>query len=310
VQAKLRETVSVKDFGAVGDGVTDDTAAFGLADASSADSIYVPDGTYVLENFTLNGKQLFGPGKIKMKAASTLPTINLVGRCLLQGLTFDGNRANQTSDVTIVELSAAAETKIIENTFENTRDKVIVSDVASSPRCTIANNQFIDCGSVGGCDVVTVRSSEWIIEGNQFFKVGDGHCIRVGLFTGDPTTTPVTGTVINGNVFKTSLHVAITLELYAQNTTITGNTIDATEAAIKGEVAGGTVFDVTITGNVIKNTLIDTSLNLTVPRVTFNGNTCSNIPGPCDLGDDSTCIGNMFFNCGTITQATINQQSA
>jgi hypothetical protein len=28
VQAKLRETVSVKDFGAVGDGVTDDTAAF------------------------------------------------------------------------------------------------------------------------------------------------------------------------------------------------------------------------------------------------------------------------------------------
>jgi hypothetical protein len=45
VQAKLRESVSVKDFGAVGDGVTDDTTAIEQA-ISTADSVFFPVGIY------------------------------------------------------------------------------------------------------------------------------------------------------------------------------------------------------------------------------------------------------------------------
>jgi hypothetical protein len=45
VQSKLRDTVSVMDFGAVGDGVTDDTAAINAALAAS-DDVFVPAGTY------------------------------------------------------------------------------------------------------------------------------------------------------------------------------------------------------------------------------------------------------------------------
>ena len=49
VTNKLQELVSVKDFGAVGDGVTDDTAALNAASASCAllgKSLFVPSGTY------------------------------------------------------------------------------------------------------------------------------------------------------------------------------------------------------------------------------------------------------------------------
>ena len=46
VAAKLYETVSVKDFGAVGDGVTDDTDAIKAA-VTTAGSVYFPSGTYL-----------------------------------------------------------------------------------------------------------------------------------------------------------------------------------------------------------------------------------------------------------------------
>lgn len=60
VEAKLAQTISVKDFGAVGDGVTNDTAAF--ADAISylnsvgGGALYIPDGIYMLDSLTMTGR--------------------------------------------------------------------------------------------------------------------------------------------------------------------------------------------------------------------------------------------------------------
>jgi hypothetical protein len=57
VQAKLRETVSIKDFGAVGDGVTDDTAAFLAArtylQSVGGGSLYIPRGQYLVNGVVL-----------------------------------------------------------------------------------------------------------------------------------------------------------------------------------------------------------------------------------------------------------------
>jgi hypothetical protein len=53
VQAKLRQTISVADFGAVGNGTTDDTVAFQTAaTAASGKDIEVPAGTYKITGNT------------------------------------------------------------------------------------------------------------------------------------------------------------------------------------------------------------------------------------------------------------------
>lgn len=58
VQTKLREFVSVKDFGAVGDGVTDDTAAFRSA-IDTRKSVFVPKGVYLISSgLTLSSAQI------------------------------------------------------------------------------------------------------------------------------------------------------------------------------------------------------------------------------------------------------------
>jgi hypothetical protein len=57
VETKLRQAVSVKDFGAVGDGVADDTAAIQAA-VTAAKNIIVPTGTYkITANINLSSNQ-------------------------------------------------------------------------------------------------------------------------------------------------------------------------------------------------------------------------------------------------------------
>jgi hypothetical protein len=64
-QAKMRDVVSVKDFGAVGDGVADDTAAIQAAINSGAKTILLPTGTYLVSSSIRlkTGQTITGDGR-------------------------------------------------------------------------------------------------------------------------------------------------------------------------------------------------------------------------------------------------------
>jgi hypothetical protein len=82
---KLAQTVSVKDFGAVGDGVTDDSPAIQAAFTSSSvnqNALYVPNGTY----------RLASQIRIVAASAAVRPQINLIGEDVTKTIfTVDGN---------------------------------------------------------------------------------------------------------------------------------------------------------------------------------------------------------------------------
>ena len=68
VASKLNETVSVKDFGAVGDGVTDDTAAIQNA-LNTGKTLFIPDGIYNCTSpLTSSGKNVCIKGESKKGA--------------------------------------------------------------------------------------------------------------------------------------------------------------------------------------------------------------------------------------------------
>lgn len=112
VQSKLRETVSVKDFGAVGDGVTDDTAAIQAAiDANKGNTIFLPAGYsfygagILLSGSAYNNTKIVIEGEFKLKPAPTVSTSNFIAcwagiifqdcdGCSIEG-TLNGNRTNQ-----------------------------------------------------------------------------------------------------------------------------------------------------------------------------------------------------------------------
>ena len=80
VQAKLRQTVSVKDFGAVGDGTTDDTVAIQAALDSGAQEVTVPWGTYKITG-------------LEIKSASVLTSFRGVGTPVLSLVTSSNAKA-------------------------------------------------------------------------------------------------------------------------------------------------------------------------------------------------------------------------
>jgi hypothetical protein len=88
VEEKLSQIINVKDFGAVGDGTTDDTAAFTAAAAySSPVQVSVPVGTYLLNSSPVasssvswlvdSGATFTGAGSIGGSSGRYLPLANL-----------------------------------------------------------------------------------------------------------------------------------------------------------------------------------------------------------------------------------------
>mgnify|MGYP003624690181 CR=1 FL=1 len=103
VEAKLQESVSVKDFGAVGDGVVDDTAAIQAAidGLSSGGTIFFPSGTYNHTGLTIDNNALVFKGNSRnvileyTGAGTAVSVVDDVDYCEFHSLYF-----NATSETT------------------------------------------------------------------------------------------------------------------------------------------------------------------------------------------------------------------
>ena len=144
VEAKLAQTVSVKDFGAVGDGVTDDTTAIQDAvDAAENAELYFPPGDYKLTS------SVTIPGRITIRGAGVRQTLITCYAC--SGFVIPAG----TSFVTMSDLTISADVRF--TTTPNAYTGVSINGTALS-QCYwhTYRNVFVDgfqdaiyAGSVG-----------------------------------------------------------------------------------------------------------------------------------------------------------------
>lgn len=167
-KVKLNDSVSVKDFGAVGDGVTDDTAAIQAAINSGAGAIYFPataSSYYVTAQLTLNSnQQIYGDG-----ASSWVEIING---------SINAFYANGKSGISIRNL------KISCKSASNPTDYKGAVVLQSCSNCTVENLVIFNMHYWGVCLFSTNNSTVQNCRFSSFFGVttsvgNDSACISL-----------------------------------------------------------------------------------------------------------------------------------
>lgn len=277
VESKLQEFVSVKDFGAVGDGVTDDTAAIQAAFNTGSKHIKFPDGTYYCPSWTV--------------FTSTTDRMLLSGKGTIQG----DDTAAFIKPSTSIELDGL--------TFKNWT-LVLDNDIADSGTLDILNinNCTIrDCAR-GFSLERPINNAR--INNNTFKNITNGAAIRIGLNDYSYQDTWKNMVVANNNFININASGstdAVAALLYGKSAVIADNVIEDVDASGTGESWGiyTKVRYATVSGNSIRE--ITTSGTGAVYAINIKGRPRGDTSAP--QGYSTTVTGNAV-TCSVTSEGT------
>ena len=270
----LRERVplNVKDFGAVGDGSTNDNATIQDAlDAGAGGAVFVPPGRYSITGLTIpSDTELFGAGWnsqfVVRSTAGFYPLYIAAGKhdVRLHDFSIDGNKANITGDSNVLAAPACAFIAAGTKASPCLRIYIDRLRVFNQKRLGIVF-QSVQAGAVRDClvednerDGITVyfESKNLVISGNNVARCGDDY---IGINSEDGTAT--------GNLCQNIVVAANTLTgpgsngpkgrgmtvRGGKNINIVGNVItDVAQSGIKlQDYQTTTLTDVVVADNVI-----------------------------------------------------------
>lgn len=230
--SRLAETTSLRDFGAAGDGTTDDTAAIQAAfnyTAANCKELFVPNGTYLFSSMlTFSGcGVIHGPGTFKVKNTSNLDTYITIGgtNIAIRDVTFDFNRANNVGAAQRYGItSASVQYLLIDN---------------------VTAKNFYGYGSGTGV-MVNLNGTDMVIVNSYFGPAGDVGHISDLLYTNGSKIR------IAQNKFINATDTAIVCEAASECNVIGNNIIDSIGAiAVGAGTAASNGRGLTVVGNTI-----------------------------------------------------------
>lgn len=226
--SKMRDFVSVLDFGAVGDNVNDDTAAIQAAVnaviANGGGTVYVPPGSYkVTATITLGASvSIIGLGKL---ATKFYPTAAITGFLFSYKPVSFTTTGIVLSDFSVIGNATTLGAADLQNLTFVTIQRVYMDSFTNSGQVHVSLNNVEDS---------TIAES-------AFMSIhGDGIFMQ----------TNSNNNVVRGCTFNAagSAAVGVNLDNTTQNTVIIGNNFEGASVGNTGVIAGGT-YNTCIFGN-------------------------------------------------------------
>ena len=229
-------TVNVKQFGAYGDGIHDDTLSIQKA-IDTFDNIVIDKGTYIFTNIILKeNKKLSGNGTLKVKDnlcvdnTQTYYLIIMQSNSIIEGLTIDGNKENNTS-YRVADLITTMGDNLI-----------------------IRNNKLINVIDSGIMFSETINS---VCEGNIIKDSTD-----CGIYCNNNNTDKKMNSVIRNNIIKNAGSSGISMKRGCRYLNIEYNILTDCTNGITSENAN-TNIDFSKEFNIIGNTIMATAIKTT-----------------------------------------------
>ena len=345
VQDKLRDVVSVNDFGADPTGATDSTTAIQTAFSGSSKAISMV-GSYKISSQLTSA---VADRTILAYGATIIPTDDLGGTdyCISNsaaGFRLLGLRITGDSGVTLcggVELTTGDSCLVEDCAFTDLDNGGAVVCTSGGSEHAIVNNYIDNCAPVvlGGSQygAIHCNAAGSVISGNRIVNA-----IQTGISSANPVSLRITGNLIAGSNVAASggiildqagtgcvvsgneirdvrvegIQVANATSGTSSDHTISGNSIISTRAADDGPVSGitlyasgsGAVSRITISGNVIRTD--DRGATSQVKGIDIDGATDCGIYGNTIEGG-YVGIGYTHTSLGTnITGNTLTNQEA
>jgi hypothetical protein len=217
VDSKLADVVSVKDFGAVGDGVTNDTAAIQAALNSGAKNVTLPIGTFLSGLLTLpTGVSLYGEGGVLKAITNTFFQIVIPvnsSYSTIQGITFDATNLVPGSSIAPYPTGEASCIATGSTTVGTIKDlKITDCRFLSIPRNYATNPQRVHSIILGygeatvtncyteqcGGDIYNFNAGQFIVSNCVAKDSGDG---------GIAFNNGARGTIADNYIFKCDLGI-------------------------------------------------------------------------------------------------------
>lgn len=326
--------VTPEMFGAVGDGITDDSNSFNEAIKNGNVVLWIPNKTYKINNQIeiKDNTRIICDGRIIYDVSFKLENNydgfffgNNVTNVVIDGLSITGNGATAGNyDPGVEILFKTSKNVIVRNSrIENTNRIACIAMMNNCEDCNIENNvinkyNYIGIGLI--CESAEIDANKRIIiTGNDVSgctnRILNGYAISMSLATTNDNFNPSENCVCDSNICHTdyawweAIDAHGGYDLIISNNTISGFLVGI--AAIDGD--NFMQRRCTITGNTINcgTNGVTTSTNYAITcggrNITIGNNTIANggilngsIGGGiyCRAGSSNiTVIGNMFYNC-------------